>query len=122
MAAFVFGRLAHPNGVFVARYNGRPLTNDVFVSVLSFFFVYFAIFATLAVFLSGLGLDTLTAISSAGTAVANVGPGLGDIVGPAGNFATLPDAAKLAMSAGMLLGRLEFFTVLVLFAPSFWRG
>ncbi|WP_375205105.1 TrkH family potassium uptake protein [Hyphococcus sp.] len=115
-------RLAHPNGVFVARYNGRPLTNDVFVSVLSFFFVYFAIFATLAVFLSGLGLDTLTAISSAGTAVANVGPGLGDIVGPAGNFATLPDAAKLAMSAGMLLGRLEFFTVLVLFAPSFWRG
>lgn len=115
-------RLAHPNGVFIARYNQRPLTDDVYVSVLSFFFVYFATFATLAVILAGLGLDTLTAISSAGTAVANVGPGLGDIVGPAGNFATLPDAAKIAMAAGMMLGRLEFFTVLVLFSPAFWRG
>jgi trk system potassium uptake protein TrkH len=115
-------RLAHPNGVFVARYNGRPLTDDVFVSVLSFFFVYFATFASLAVVLAGLGLDTLTAISSAGTAIANVGPGLGDIVGPAGNFQSLPDAAKLAMSAGMLLGRLEFFTILVLFSTAFWRG
>lgn len=115
-------RLAHPNGVFVARYNNRPLTNDVFVSVLSFFFVYFATFASLAVFLSGLGLDTLTAISSAGTAIANVGPGLGPIVGPSGNFASLPDAAKLAMSAGMLLGRLEFFTILVILSPAFWRG
>ncbi|WP_411819051.1 TrkH family potassium uptake protein [Hyphococcus formosus] len=115
-------RLAHPSGVFVARYNQRPLTDDVFVSVLSFFFVYFATFATLALILAGLGLDTLTAISSAGTSVANVGPGLGEIVGPSGNFATLPDAAKLAMSVGMLLGRLEFFTVLVLIAPSFWRG
>ncbi len=115
-------RLAHPNGVFVARYNQRPLTDDVFVSVLSFFFVYFATFASLAVVLSGLGLDTLTAISSAGTAIANVGPGLGPVVGPAGNFASLPDAAKLAMSAGMLLGRLEFFTILVILTPAFWRG
>lgn len=115
-------RLAHPNGVFVARYNHRPLTDDVFVSVLSFFFVYFATFASLAVVLAGLGLDTLTAISSAGSAIANVGPGLGPIVGPAGNFSSLPDAAKLAMSAGMLLGRLEFFTILVILSPAFWRG
>lgn len=115
-------RLTHPNGVFVARYNHHPLTDEVYVSVLSFFFIYFATFASLAVVLAGLGLDTLTAISSAGTAIANVGPGLGPIVGPVGNFATLPDAAKLAMSAGMLLGRLEFFTVLVLFTRAFWRG
>ncbi|MEO1253039.1 MAG: TrkH family potassium uptake protein [Pseudomonadota bacterium] len=115
-------RLAHPNGVFVARYNGRPLTDDVFVSVLSFFFVYFATFATIAVLLSGLGLDTLTALSSAATAVANVGPGLGPVVGPAGNFASLPDAAKLLLAAGMLLGRLELFTVLVILTPAFWRG
>lgn len=115
-------RLAHPNGVFVARYNHRPLTNDVFVSVLSFFFVYFATFASLAVVLAGLGLDTLTAISSAGTAIANVGPGLGPIVGPAGNFQSLPDAAKLAMSIGMLLGRLEFFTIFVILSPAFWRS
>ena len=115
-------RLAHPNGVFVARYNGRPLTDDVFVSVLSFFFVYFASFATLAVLLAGLGLDTLTALSAAGTAIANVGPGLGEVVGPAGTFASLPDAAKLLMAAGMLLGRLEFFTILVVLSPAFWRG
>ncbi len=115
-------RLAHPNGVFVARYNQRPLTNDVFVSVLSFFFVYFAAFATIAVLLSGLGLDTLTSLSAAGSAIANVGPGLGDTIGPSGNYAPLPDAAKLLLAGGMLLGRLELFTILVLFSPAFWRG
>ncbi|MGE0408519.1 MAG: TrkH family potassium uptake protein [Amphiplicatus sp.] len=115
-------RLAHPNGVFIAHYNGRPLSDDVFVSVLSFFFVYFASFATLSVLLAGFGLDVVTAISAAGTAIANVGPGLGETVGPAGNFASLPDGAKWLMAAGMMLGRLEFFTVIVLFAPAFWRG
>ena len=115
-------RLAHPNGVFVAKYNGRPLSDDVFVSVLSFFFVYFATFATMAVLLSGLGLDMLTAASAAGSAIANVGPGLGDLVGPAGNYSSLPDLAKLILSVGMLLGRLELFTILVLVSPAFWRG
>ena len=114
-------RLAHPRGVFVARYNGRPISDDVFVSVLSFFFVYFATFATLAVLLAAFDLDPITAISAAGTAVANVGPGLGPIVGPAGNFASLPDGAKWLMAVGMLLGRLEFFTLFVLFSPAFWR-
>ena len=114
-------RLAHPNGVFVTRYNGRALNDDIFVSVLSFFFVYFATFATIAVILSGFGLDMLTALSAAGSAVANVGPGLGDIIGPAGNYASLPDGAKLVLSAGMLLGRLEFFTILVVLSPAFWR-
>ena len=115
-------RLSHPHAIFVAHYNGRTLTPDVFISVLSFFFVYFAKFATLAVLLSGFGLDSLTAISAAGTAVANVGPGLGDMVGPAGNFSSLPAAAKWLMAAGMMLGRLEFFTLLVLFSPAFWRA
>ena len=114
-------RLAYPNGVFVAHYNGRPLSNDVFVSVLSYFFIYFASFATLAVLLSGFGLDVTTSLSAAGTAIANVGPGLGDIVGPAGNFKTLPDGAKWLMAAGMLFGRLEFLTLVVLFARAFWR-
>lgn len=115
-------RLAHPNGVFVARYNQRPLTDEVFVSVLSFFFVYFATFATSAVLLSGLGLDPLTAISAAGTAIANVGPGLGAEIGPSGNFSRLSDTAKIILSATMLLGRLELFTVFVIFSPAFWRG
>jgi trk system potassium uptake protein TrkH len=115
-------RLAHPHRVTVARYNGRPLTEEVFVSVLSFFFIYFAIFATVAVALSLYQLDAVTALSAAGSAVANVGPGLGDIVGPAGNYAPLPAGAKWLLSAAMLLGRLELLTVLVLFVPSFWRG
>ena len=71
--------------------------------------------------LGALGLDLLTAASAAATTISNVGPGIGDIVGPSGTFAALPEAAKWILSAGMLLGRLEFFTILVLFAPSFWR-
>ncbi|MEM6413766.1 MAG: TrkH family potassium uptake protein [Pseudomonadota bacterium] len=113
-------RLAHPHGVFVAHYNGRPISDEVFVSVLSFFFVYFASFATLAVILGTFNLDPLTAISAAGTAIANVGPGLGPVVGPSGNFHSLPDGAKLFMTFGMLLGRLEFFTLFVVLSPSFW--
>ncbi|MEM6649200.1 MAG: TrkH family potassium uptake protein, partial [Pseudomonadota bacterium] len=114
-------RLAHPHRMTKARYNGRPLTDDVFLSVLSFFFIYFAVFATIAVLLSFFSLDTVTSLSGAGSAIANVGPGLGDIIGPAGNYAPLPGGAKWVLSAAMLLGRLELLTILVLFAPVFWR-
>ena len=113
-------KLSHPHRVTVARYNGRPLDEGVFRSVLSFFFVYFSVFATVAVALSLFDLDAVTALSAAGSAIANVGPGLGDIVGPTGNYATLPGGAKWILSLAMLLGRLELFTVLVLFLPSFW--
>ncbi len=114
-------RLAHPHRASVARYNGRPISNDVFLSVLSFFFLYFATFGTVGVLLSFFQLDTVTALSAAGSAIANVGPGLGEIIGPAGNYAPLPMGAKWILSAAMLLGRLELFTVLVLFAPGFWQ-
>jgi trk system potassium uptake protein TrkH len=69
-----------------------------------------------------LGLDYMTAVTGAATAISNVGPGMGSIIGPTGTFAPLPDAAKWLLSAGMLFGRLEIFTVLVLFLPSFWRN
>ncbi|MEO1657370.1 MAG: TrkH family potassium uptake protein [Pseudomonadota bacterium] len=113
-------KLAHPHRVTVARYNGRPLDNSVFRSVLTFFFIYFSVFATVTVGLSLFELDPVTALSAAGSAIANVGPGLGDIVGPAGNYGSLPAGAKWLLSVTMLLGRLELFTVLVLFVPSFW--
>jgi len=71
--------------------------------------------------LTAVGLDPLTAISGAATALANVGPGLGEIIGPAGNFSTLPDAAKWILSLGMLLGRLELITLLILLVPAFWK-
>ncbi|MCA8909235.1 MAG: potassium transporter TrkH, partial [Rhodospirillaceae bacterium] len=91
-------------------------------SVMSFFFLFALSFCVLALGLAAMGLDFITSMSGAATAIANVGPGLGDEIGPAGTFTNLPDAAKWLMSFGMLLGRLEVFTVLVLFLPSFWRS
>ncbi len=114
--------LIQPHGVFIPYYNRRPIPDEVIVSVLSFFFLFGMSFAVLAIGLGLMGLDFLTAVSSAATAISNVGPALGPIVGPAGTFEPLPDAAKWLMSAGMLLGRLELFTVLVLFSRTFWRG
>ena len=114
-------QLLQPHGVFIPYYNRRPISDEVIVSVLGFFFLFATTFSFLALGLGMMGLDFLTAMSSAASAIANVGPGLGDIVGPAGNFSSLPDGAKWMMAAGMLLGRLELFTVLVLFTRSFWR-
>lgn len=117
-----FRHLYQPHGVFVPYYNHRPIPEAVIASVLSFFFVFGVCFAALAVALGMLGLDAVTAISSAATAICNVGPALGPIAGPAGTFQPFPDPAKWLLSAGMLLGRLELFTVLILLSPSFWRG
>jgi trk system potassium uptake protein TrkH len=115
-------KLLHPHGVFIPHYNGKPLPSDVPISVMGFFFVFALSFCFLAIALSYLGLDFLTAMSGAATTIANVGPGLGDIIGPAGSFEPLPNSAKWLMSLAMLLGRLELFTVLVMLSPNFWRA
>ncbi|MEE9318395.1 MAG: TrkH family potassium uptake protein [Rhodospirillales bacterium] len=115
-------QLLQPHGVFIPYYNKRPISEEVIVSVLSFFFMWFISFSLLSLALGLLGLDYMTALSSAATAIANVGPALGPIVGPGGTFQSLPDSAKWLLSGGMLLGRLELFTVIVLFSRSFWRG
>ena len=112
-----FRQLLYPSGVVVKTYNGRPLGDDVVGSV-----VVFAAYLALTIAFMALGLDFLTSASGAVTALANVGPGLGETIGPAGNFATLPSAARWLMSFGMLLVRLELFTVLILFYPRFWRS
>jgi len=114
-------RLLMPHGVFIPYYNGKPIPEGVPESVMSFFFMFVTTFAILAMGLGLLGLDFVTAASGAATAIANVGPGLGPVIGPASNFSTLPDAAKWLLALGMLMGRLELFTVLILFTPSFWR-
>ena len=119
------GHLQHlisPNRIVTLLYNGRRLPEDVPFSVVAFLALYMATIGMFTVVLAAMGLDLLTALSSAAAAVSNVGPGLGDIVGPAGTFATLPDGAKWVLSFAMLLGRLELFTVLVLFRPEFWRS
>lgn len=115
-------RLMQPNGVFFPYYNRKPIPDSVATSVMSFFFLFAACFALLTLALGLTGLDFITAVSGAATAISNAGPGLGELIGPSGNFATLPDSAKLLLTLGMLLGRLELFTVLILLAPAFWRG
>jgi trk system potassium uptake protein len=114
-------RLISPNRVVVSTYGGRQITGDVSTAVLAFVSVMFATVMLFTVALSFFDLDFVTALSAATTAVTNVGPALGGIVGPAGNFASLPDGAKVLLSIAMLLGRLEFFTMLVVFSRAFWR-
>jgi trk system potassium uptake protein TrkH len=115
-------RLIYPHAVVPLRFDGRKVSDDVVVSVAAFLFVMVSTVAALTLALGAFGLDFLTSLSAAATAVCNVGPGLGEIVGPAGNFSTLPDAAKWLLTLGMLLGRLEFFTLLVMILPRFWRN
>ncbi|WP_264874689.1 TrkH family potassium uptake protein [Vibrio agarivorans] len=114
-------KLVHPSGVFVQRYNQRPVNDDIVRSVVAFGLMFFITIIVIAGILSAMGLDPITSISGAITAVANVGPGMGSVIGPTGNFAPLPDAAKWVLSIGMLMGRLEILTLMVLFFPAFWR-
>ncbi len=115
-------KLVYPHGVFSIKYNNEKVSNTFIYSIMTFIFLYFFIFFILAALLSINGLDFVTAISGAASAISNVGPGLGDIIGPNGNFSDLPNFSKLSLSLGMLLGRLELFAVLVLFFPSFWKN
>ena len=114
--------LISPNRIVPLTYNGRRLPEDVPFSVVAFFAVYMATIGLFTVVLCAMGLDLVTALSGAASAVSNVGPGLGSIIGPSGSYADLPAGAKWVLSGAMLLGRLELFTVLVLFRPEFWRG
>lgn len=114
-------RMRNPHGVFPLLYQGRPVEPDVIASIMAFFFVYVAALGVSAILLSLMGLDFLTAVSAAMTAQGNVGPGFGPVIGAVGNFSPLPDAAIWVLSADMLLGRLEFLSVLVLLTPAFWR-
>ena len=114
-------RLLYPHGVFPPLYNNHPIAQRVLASVMNFVFFYMATFALISVSLNFLGLDFLTALSSTAATLSNVGPGLGEIVGPSGTFAPLSQSAKWVLCFAMLIGRLEIFTILVLFTPTFWR-
>ncbi len=114
-------QLVHPRAVIKQQYNGHNLDEEIVRSILTFSFFFTITIGVLALSLALLGLDPITALTGAATAVCNVGPGLGPVIGPAGTFATLPDAAKWLLSAGMLLGRLEIITVLVLLTRAFWK-
>jgi trk/ktr system potassium uptake protein len=115
-------RIRSPHGIFKPRYDGRPVGPDVLASVMSFFMFFVVTFGLVAVALSMTGLDFITSVSGAGAALANVGPGLGDTIGPAGNFSSLNDTAKWILTAAMLCGRLELMAVYVIFTVKFWRA
>jgi len=115
-------KLVYPRGIFSIKYNNQKISSSFVNSIITFIFIYFFIFFILATLLSLNGLDFITAISGSASAISNVGPGLGDAIGPNGNFSNLPNFSKLSLSFGMLLGRLELFAVLVLFFPSFWKN
>ena len=115
-------KLIYPHGIFPMKYNNEKISNPFIYSIMTFIFLYFFIFFILAALLSLNGLDFVTALSGSASAISNVGPGLGDVIGPNGNYSDLPNFSKLSLSLGMLLGRLELFAVLVLFFPSFWKN
>ena len=113
--------LLRPHAVVLAHYNGRAVSESAMNAVMAFFYLYILCFVVLSIILGLTGLDFTTALSGAATTLSNVGPGLSESIGPMGTFGTLPDIAKWAMCVGMLLGRLELFTVLVILNPAFWR-
>ena len=115
-------KIISPNSVLILKYNNQKISDDFINSVIIFIFTFLFIFLIIAMLLSISGLDFITSISGAASSISNVGPGLGDIIGPNGNYKDIPDISKWILSAGMLLGRLELFAVLVLFFPSFWRN
>lgn len=114
-------KLIQPHGIFSANYNGRSIPESIKLSVMSFFILFTFSFLILSVLLSFTGLDFMTSMSAAGATLANLGPGLGEIIGPSGNYGSLNDAAKYLLMFGMLLGRLELFTIIILFSRRFWE-
>jgi len=115
-------KIIYPKGIFVLKYDQNIINNKFVSSIISFIYLYLVVFFVLAILLSLTGLDFITSISGAATSISNVGPGLGSIIGPNGNFSSLPDISKWILTLGMILGRLELFAILVLFLPSFWKN
>ena len=115
-------KMLQPHMVLSAKFNGKKVPESTYESVMTFFFVYIVTFASSALLLSFSGLDFLTCISAAASAISNVGPGLGEIIGPDGNYSSLTNYSKLVLLITMFLGRLEMLTIFVLLLPSFWKN
>ena len=114
-------KVVYPRGIFIIKYQNNNVNDKFLASIIYFIYLYIIIFFILTALLSLTGLDFITSISGAATSISNVGPGLGSIIGPNGNFSQLPENSKWILSLGMILGRLELFAILTLFLPSFWK-
>ena len=120
-SALELKRLIHPRAVIPVRFNGKAVSSDIISNVQAFIIFYIGITVLGSIILSFFGLDFFTAVGAVSTCIGNVGPGIGT-VGPTNNFAHLPDPVKLILTFFMLLGRLELFTVLLIFTPAFWKS
>ena len=114
-------KLLTPHAVIIPYYNKKPIPETVTESVMGFFFLYILVFIIISCLLGSLGLDFMTSLSGAASAIGNVGPGLGEMIGPNGTYAEIPNLGKLILCSGMILGRLEIFAILVMFTASFWK-
>ena len=103
------------------KFNSKTVTENTYTSIISFFFIYILLFILCAISLSFFELDFITALSASASAISNVGPGIGEIVGPLGNYSNINDKAKWILALTMIIGRLEIFTILILFTKNFWR-
>ncbi|MBK8972624.1 MAG: TrkH family potassium uptake protein [Hahellaceae bacterium] len=112
----------HPNAVIASKYGGRMVSEDIMQSCIAFIFLVMTSLIVVTFLLSLTGLDFMTSATGASSALMNVGPGLGHIIGPAGSFKPLSDVAKWLLSFSMILGRLEFIAIVILFTRTFWRG
>jgi trk system potassium uptake protein TrkH len=115
-----FKKALHPSAIIPVRYDNKPVKHSIVFSIISFFIIYMLIFVLSSVILTFTGLDFLSALGAAASSLGNIGPAIGS-VSPVDNYAHLTDAAKWFCAFLMLIGRLELFTVLILFSPFFWR-
>jgi trk system potassium uptake protein TrkH len=114
-------QLINPHGVFPVQYGGQRVNPEIFKAALVMSVAFAGVLAVSTLVLGALGNDLVTALSGSVTALANVGPGLGDVIGPSSTFAALSDGTKLSLAALMIAGRLEIMVVLALLIPAFWR-
>tara|TARA_B100000579_G_scaffold305113_1_gene254911 strand:- start:1041 stop:2489 length:1449 start_codon:yes stop_codon:yes gene_type:complete len=114
-------KLTKPHAIFLMKFNNKTVTENTYTSIISFFFIYILLFIFSAIFISFFEIDFLTALSASASAISNVGPGIGDVIGPNGNYSPLHNSAKWILAITMLFGRLEILTILVLFSRSFWK-
>ncbi len=115
-------KIIYPRAIINLKYNNDIVQDKLIASIISFIYLYIIIFFVISALLTLTGLNFITAVSGAASSISNVGPGLGNEIGPNSNYSSLPSASKWILSVGMILGRLEIFAILVIFLPSFWRN
>ena len=116
-----FKRTIHPNAIIPVRYNDKPVTRGIVFNIMAFFILYLVVFVFGSLVFSAMGIDFITSLGATASSLGNVGPAFGDL-SPVNNYDSLPPAGKWWSSFLMLLGRLELFTVLIIFTPSFWKN